>query len=173
MTDKHLEQDELDRIIVRELSRLPFHSPSRGFEGRVMARVRLPAPRAVVAMRRARAWVLQPRRAAALATAYAVSAAIALSFAVPWVVQHSAVISSAFDLLGARMLGVARDLGMTVAGWVLTSRTFEVLRSLPVLRQHLVPIIVVLTAAYAAAAVALHHLLKNPRGKSVPVSTSL
>jgi len=173
VTDKHLEQDELDRIIIRELSRLPFHSPSRGFEGRVMARVRLPAPRVVVAMRRARAWVLEPRRAAALVTAYAGCAAVALGFAVPWLVQHSGAISAGADLLGARLLAAARDLGMTLAGWVLTSRTFETLRSLPILREHLVPILALLTAAYAAAAVALHHLLKNPRGKSVPVSTSL
>ena len=173
MTDKHLDADELDRIIARELSRLPFHSPSRGFEGRVMARVRLPAPRAVVVLRRARAWVLEPRRAAAFAAAYAVCAAVALGFAVPWLVAHGGAISAWTDLAGARLLEAAKDVGMSLAGWVLTSRTFEMLRSIPILREHLVPVIALLSAAYAAAAVALHFLLKAPRGKSVPVSTSL
>jgi len=48
VTDKYLEQDELDRLITRELSRLPCFAPSRGFQGRVMAQVRLPEPRALV-----------------------------------------------------------------------------------------------------------------------------
>ncbi len=173
MNDKHLHEDELDRIIVRELSRLPFHAPARGFEERVMAQVRLPAPRAVVALRRARAWALEPRRAFALAGAYAVCALIALGVAVPWVLQHSAPIALGLDAVGGRLVVAARDLGMSAAGWVLTSRSFETLRSLPILREHLVPIAALLTAAYGAAAVALHRLLKDPRGKHVPVSTSL
>jgi hypothetical protein len=172
VTDKHLDQDELDRIIVRELSRLPFHAPSRGFEGRVMAQVRLPAPRFVVTLRRAQAWALEPRRAFALAGAYSVCAAIALGFAVPWLIQHSAPLHSAWDTLAARSVAFARDLGMSVAGLILTSRPYETLRGLPLLREHFVPVLVLLSAAYAAAGVALHHLLKDPRGKRVPVTTA-
>lgn len=173
MNDKYLHQDELDRMIVRELSRLPFHGPARGFEERVMAQVRLPAARVIVAVRRARAWALEPRRALALAGAYAVCAAVALGFAAPWVLRHSAPIALGLDSIGEWLVATARDLGMTVAGWVLTSRSYETLRSLPVLREHLVPILALVTAAYGAAAIALHRLLKDPRGKHVPVSTSL
>jgi len=173
VNDKHLHEDELDRFITRELSRLPFHSPSRGFEGRVMAQVRLPAPRTVVALRRAQAWALEPRRAFALAGAYAACAVIALGFALPWVLHHSAPIALGLDAVGAWFVAAARDLGMRLAGWVLTSRTYETLRALPVLREHLVPILALVTAAYGAAAIALHRLLKDPRGKHVPVSTSL
>ena len=173
MTDKHLEQDDFDRLITRELSRLPSLAPSRGFESRVMAHVRLPDPKAVIVFRRARAWALQPRRALALAGAYAVCAAIALGIAVPWAVQHAPSLSYGAGLALAKLTAAASDLGMTLAGWVLASRTYEVLRSLPVRREHLVPLAVLLTVAYAAAGVALHRLLKSPGGKSVPVTRSL
>jgi hypothetical protein len=172
VTDKYLEQDELDRLITRELSRLPCYAPSRGFQGRVMAHVRLPEPRALVVLRRTRAWVLQPRRALALAGAYAACAAIALGFAVPWVLQNSPSISYGTGLMLAKVLGAARELGMALAGWVLTSRSYETVRSLPILQEHLAGIAVLLTVTYAAAAVALHHLLRGPRGKSVPISSA-
>ena len=173
MTDKYLEQDELDRLITRELSRLPCYAPSRGFQGRVMAQVRLPEPRALVVLQRTRAWVLQPRRALALASAYAACAAIALGFAVPWVLQHSPSISYGTGLMAEKVLGAARELGMALAGWVLTSRSYEAVRSLPILQEHLVGFAALLTVGYAAAAVALHRLLKSPGGKSVPVSSAL
>ena len=137
-----------------------------------MAQVRLPAPRTVVALRRAQAWALEPRRAFALAGAYAACAAIALGFAVPWVLQHSPSISYGTGLMAEKVLGAARELGMALAGWVLTSRSYETVRSLPILQEHLAGIAVLLTVTYAAAAVALHHLLRSPRGKSVPISSA-
>jgi hypothetical protein len=173
VTDKHLEQDDFDRLITRELSRLTSFAPARGFENRVMAHVRLPDPKAVIVFRRARAWALQPRRALALAGAYAACAAIALGVAVPWVVQHAPSLSYGAGLALAKVTAAASNLGMTLAGWVLASHTYEVLRSLPVGPEHLVPLAALLTVAYAAAGVALHRLLKSPGGKSVPVTRSL
>lgn len=173
MTDKYLEQDDFDRFITRELSRLPSLAPSHGFENRVMAHVRLPDPKVVVVFRRARAWVLQPRRALALAGAYAACAAIALGVAVPWVVQHVPSLSYGANLAFAKLTAAASNLGMTLVGWVLSSRSYETLRSLPVRREHLVPLAALLTVAYAAAGVALHRLLKSPGGKSVPVTRPL
>ena len=170
MTDKHLEQDDFDRLITRELSRLTSFAPARGFENRVMAHVRLPDPKAVIVFRRARAWALQPRRALALAGAYAACAAIALGVAVPWVVQHAPSLSYGAGLALAKVTAASSNLGMTLAGWVLASHTYEVLRSLPVGPEHLVPLAALLTVAYAAAGVALHRLLKSPGGKSVPVT---
>ena len=173
MTDKYLEQDDFDRFITRELSRLPSLAPSRDFSGRVMAHVRLPDPKTVVVFRRAWNWAQQPRRALALAGAYAACAAIALGVAVPWVVQHAPSLSYGAGLALAKLTAAASNLGMTLAGWVLASRTYEVLRSVPVRREHLVPLAALLTVAYAAAGVALHRLLKSPGGKSVPVTRSL
>ena len=170
MTDKHLELNDLDALIVRELSRLPAFELSRGFSHRVMAQVRLPEPKAVVALRRVRAWALQPRRALALASAYAACAVIALGFAVPWLVQHSASISYGAGLAADKALASARETGMALAGWVWTSRSWDTLRSIPVLREHLVPLLALLSAAYAGAGVALHRLMKTPEGKRVPVA---
>jgi hypothetical protein len=173
VTDKYLDQDDFDRFITRELSRLPSLAPPRDFEHRVMAQVRLPDPKAVIVFRRARAWVLQPRRALALAGAYAACAAIALGIAVPWGLQHAPSLAYGASLALSKVTGAASDLGMTLVGWLLASRTFETLRSLPVRREHLVPLAALLTVAYAAAGVALHRLLKSPGGKSVPVTRSL
>jgi hypothetical protein len=170
VTDKHLELNDLDARIVRELSRLPAFEPSRGFSHRVMAQVRLPEPKAVVVLRRARAWALQPRRALALAGAYAACAVIALGFAVPWVVQHSATISYGAGLAADKALATAREFGMAVAGWVWTSRSWDTLRSIPILREHLVPVLALLSVAYAGAGVALHRLMKTPGGQRVPVA---
>ena len=173
MTDKYLEQDDFDRLITRELSRLPSLAPSREFDDRVMAHVRLPDPKAVIVFRRARAWALQPRRALALAAAYAACAALALGVAVPWVLQHAPSLSYGAGLALSRITGAASEFGMALAGWVLSSRSYETLRSLPVRREHLVPLAALLTVAYSAAGVALHRLLKSPGGKSVPLTRSL
>jgi hypothetical protein len=170
VTDKHLELNDLDGLLIRELSRLPSFEPSRGFADRVMAQVRLPEPKAIVVLRRARAWALQPRRALALAGAYAVCAVVALGVAVPWLLQHSASLSYGAGLLADRALGAARQAGMAVAGWVLTSPSWETLRTLPVLREHLVPFLALLSVAYAGAGLALHRLMKSPGGKRVPVA---
>lgn len=170
MTDKHLEANDLDAFIVRELSRLPAFEPSRAFSHRVMAQVRLPEPKAVVALRRARAWVLQPRRALALAGAYAACAVIALGIAAPWVAQHSASLSYGAGLAADKALAAAREFGMALAGWIWSSRPWGALRSAPLLREHLVPVLALLSASYAAAGVALHHLMKTPGGKRVPIA---
>jgi len=168
--DKYLEQDELDRLITRDLSRLPSFVPSLGFDRRVMAMVRLPEPQALIALRRARAWALQPRRALALAGAYAACAVIALALAVPWALQHSSYISFGVGLMATKVIGAARETGMAFAGSVLTSRSFQALRSMPVLREHFVMLFAVATVGYAAAAVTLHRLLKSPGGKRVPAT---
>ena len=173
MTNKYLEQDDFDRLITRELSRLPSLAPSGDFGGRVMAYVRLPDPKAVIVFRRAQAWALQPRRALTLAGAYAACAAIALGVAVPWLLQHAPSLSYGASLVLSRIAGAASDLGMTLAGQVLSSRPYEALRSLPVRREQLVPLAALLTVAYAAGGVALHRLLKSPGGKSVPVTRAL
>ena len=88
MTDKQLSPSDLDQALVRDLSRLPQYSPSRAFSAAVMARVRLPQPRAVVLYRRARTWALEPRRALTLGGAYAVVASVALWLAVPWILRR-------------------------------------------------------------------------------------
>jgi hypothetical protein len=173
VTDMDLQQDDFDRLITRELSRLPSFAPSRDFGGRVMAHVRLPDPKAVVVFRRARAWALQPRRAFALAGAYAVCAAVALGVAVPWGLEHAPSLSYGASLAFAKLSGAASDLGIRLAGWVLSSRPYETLRALPVRREHLVPLAALLTVAYAAAGVALHRLLKTPGGKRVPATRAL
>lgn len=171
MTDKHLELNDLDDgLIVRELSRLPSLEPSRGFADRVMAQVRLPEPKAVIALRRARVWVLQPRRALALGAAYAACAAVALGFAVPWVLQHSASIGYGAGLAADQVVQAVRQAGMELAARVLASPSWETVRSLPVLRDHLVPLLALLSLAYAGAGVALHRLMKTPGGKRVPVT---
>lgn len=170
MTDKHLEPNDLDGLIIRELSRMPSFEPSRGFADRVMAQVRLPDPRAVVALRRARAWVLQPRRALALAGAYAACAIVALGIALPWALQHSATLSYAAGTAAESALHAAREWGMALAGRILTSPSWETVRSLPILREHLVPFLALLSLAYAGAGVALHRLMRIPRGKRVPVA---
>ena len=92
MSHKQLSDMELDALVVRSLSRLPAHAPSRVFSDKVMNRVGLPSPRAVVRYRRARAWLAEPRRALALGGAYAILAVVALVVAVPWLVQHLSLI---------------------------------------------------------------------------------
>jgi hypothetical protein len=170
VTDNPLEPNDLDGIIIRELSRLPSFEPTRGFADRVMTQVRLPEPRAVVALRRARAWVLQPRRALALAGAYAACAIVALGVALPWVLQHSATLSYTAGTIAESALHAVREWGMALAARVLTSPSWETVRSLPILREHLVPFLALLSVAYAGAGVALHRLLKAPGGKRVPVT---
>ena len=95
---------------------------------------------------------------------------IALGLAVPWVVQHSASISYGAGLAADKALASARELGMALAGWLWTSREWDTLRSMPILREHLVPLLALLSAAYAGASVALYRLMKTPGGKRVPVA---
>ena len=115
MTRKQLTDTEFDAFIVRSLSQLPSHAPSRAFTDKVMNRVQLPSPRPVVAWRRARSWVAQPRRALALAAAYACVASVALVVAVPWLVQRSPAIRFALDWTVSRSAGLMRDITISVA----------------------------------------------------------
>ena len=170
MTDKHLEFNDLDALIARELSRLPAFEPQRDFSRRVMAQVRLPEPKSVILLRRAGAWALQPHRALALAGAYAACAVVALGFAVPWVFQHSASLSYGAGVTADKALAAAREFGMALAGWVWTSRSWAAVRSIPVLREHLLPLLALLSAGYAGAGVALHRLMKTPEVKRVPLA---
>jgi len=101
---KQLTDIELDALVVRSLSRLPVMAPSRDFEARVMARVRLPAPLPFALVHRARAWAGQPRRALVLAGSYTVAVLVALGALVPWLIAHGPQISFGLDWALARSL---------------------------------------------------------------------
>ena len=169
MSRKQLTDAELDGLVVRSLSRLPPHAPSRAFQGRVMNRVQLPQPRPVTVYRRARAWVAQPRRAVALAAAYAVAATVALALAVPWLVTHSPAIGFAFDWTVARCLGLVREAALGFAAWTVSSGLTRLVKSLPLSGLQVWAAVFALTTGYAGCVVGLHFLLRAPRGKDVPI----
>ena len=100
----HLSDNELDALLVRSLSRLPNYAPTRAFADKVMNRVQLPAPRPVLAYRRARLWLSQPRRALTFAGAYAAFVVIALFFVIPWLIANSPAIAFAADRLSQFLL---------------------------------------------------------------------
>lgn len=172
MRDKQLAADELDAVIVRELSRLPIYAPSRSFTERVMAQVALPEPRALVTLRRARAWALQPHRVLALASGYAVTAAIALGVAVPWLLAHASSIGFATSWLEARAIGAVREGVIGAAGWVMASSLYGFVRSLSLSSGNLAVIFSGLSVGYAVCILGLHQLLRAPRGKDVTVPLS-
>ena len=165
LTRNQLSNEELDAVVVRSLSRLPTYGPSRFFAGKVMSRVALPAPRAVLAWRRSRAWLAQPRRALTLAGAYALSATIALIIAVPWLVQHSPVFGMAYDWTVARGGALLREAALAVAGWTLSSGIADAVRSVPLTATTAWVLAFAATLAYAAGAIGLHFLLRAPREK--------
>jgi hypothetical protein len=167
VTDKQLTTEELDSLLVRELSRMPRFSPSRSFEERVMARVRLPQPAPVVAFHRVSAWVRQPRRALALAGAYAASMILALGWFVPWLVSNSAGVRFALDWAGSRAAAAAGEFGFAVASWVVDSGALDVVGTLSGQDFWLGGALV--TTGYAACAASLNFLLRAPRGKHVAI----
>ena len=169
MTRKQLDSNELDAMVVRSLARLPSHGPSRAFADRVMDRVQLPSPWALVRYRRARAWVSQPRRALALAGAYAVFATVALMVAVPWLLTHSPAISFAYDWTIGRFAALLRDGTIAVAGWAVSTGLTGFVRSLPLSGPQVWALAFAATLAYAGCAIGLHFLLRAPRGKHAPV----
>lgn len=169
MTRKQLTDTEFDALIVRSLSRLPSHAPSRVFSDRVMDRVQLPSPRPVVAWRRARSWVAQPRRAVALAGVYAGMATIALLVAVPWLLRNSPAIRFGFDWTMARGGAVMRDIAIAVAGWTVSSGITGVIKSIPLSGPQVWALAFGATAAYAGCAIGLHYLLRAPKDKHEPV----
>ena len=172
MTRKHLSDTELDAIVVRSLSRLPMYGPSRSFSTKVMNRVALPSPRAVMAWRRARAWALQPRRALMLAGGYAVMAAVALSVAVPWLVRHSPAIAFAYDWTVTRTGGLLRDVALGVASWTVSSGLAGIFKSIPLSGPSVWALAFGATAAYAGCAVGLHYLLRAPGDKHATAQLS-
>ena len=169
LTRNHLSNEELDALVVRSLSRLPTYGPSRFFAGKVMSRVALPAPRAVLAWRRSRAWLAQPRRAFALAGAYALAATIALIVAVPWLVQHSPAFGMAYDWVMARGGALLREAALAVASWTLSSGIADLVRSVSLSATSVWVLAFAATVAYAAGAISLHFLLRAPREKHAPV----
>jgi hypothetical protein len=158
-----LSDKEFDTLVVRELSRLPAHAPSRGFADRVMARVQLPQPRAVVLWRRARAWALEPRRAFVLAGAYAAAASIGLILAVPWVLQQAPALGAAVDWVAARVAGGVRELALDAAGWMVASGVAARMRDVSLSATQLWAGGILFAVAYAGCAFGLHRLLRAPK----------
>jgi hypothetical protein len=163
VTRKQLTDTELDALVVRSLSRLPAYAPSRAFAGKVMDRVQLPSPRPVTFYRRVRGWALQPRRAMALAGAYALTAVIALGVAVPWIFRHSPAIRFAFDWTVARGGALMRDLAIAVASFAVSSGLAGAFRSIPLSGPQMWALAFGATAVYAGCAIGLHYLLRAPR----------
>lgn len=163
-----LDDSGLDARVIRELSRLPSLSPRAGFGERVMSRVRPPQPGAVVLFRRARAWASEPRRALALAGAYALSATAALAFVLPWLFANSATLRSGVDWATVRVLGALREWALAAATWSFSSGLVDWFRSLDVGSGRLVAAGAFVTAGYAACALGLHFLLRAPRGTNAP-----
>jgi hypothetical protein len=165
VTHKSFSDNELDAMIVRSLSRLPRHGPSRDFASRVMNRVQLPQPRAVRAYRRARTWLSQPRHAMAFAAAYATVAVLALIVAVPWLFEHSPAIRLAVDWAAGRAGALMREATITAAGWAVSSGLTRVIRSVSLTGPQIWALAFGATVAYAGGAVVLRHLLRAPRDK--------
>ena len=168
LTRNYLSNEELDALVVRSLSRLPTFGPSRFLTAKVMSRVQLPAPRAVRAWRRGRAWLAQPKRALALAGGYALCATIALIVAVPWLVENSPAIAFAYDWVVSRGGALLRDAALALAGWAVSSGVADAVRSVPLSATSVWVLAFAVTAAYAAGAISLHFLLRAPREKHAP-----
>lgn len=165
MTRKHMSPEELDALVVGSLSRLAAHGPSRGFADNVMNRVQLPSPRPLVAWRRARGWLAQPRRALAFAGAYAAFATVALIVMVPWLLKHSPAIAFVYDWTVTRSAGLLRDATLAAASWTVSSGLTGLLKSVPLSGPQVWVVAFAATAAYAGCAIGLHFLLRAPRGK--------
>jgi len=169
MTRKRLTDEELDALVLRALSRLPSHGPSPVFLQRVMARVHLPQPYPVLALRRARAWVSEPRRALALASAYIVVATAGLAVAVPWLIGHVSAIGTGFDWVSAQAVGAMRTLGYAAAEFAVTSGLTRALSAVPLRGPALWAVGAILAIGYAAGLVGLRFLLRAPRAHHVAV----
>lgn len=172
MTDKQLSHSELDQALIRDLSRLPQYSPSRAFTTAVMARVRMPQPRAVVLYRRARSWVIEPRRALALGASYAVAASAALWLAVPWVFRQGSAINFVAGQASSWLSDTVRQAALSAAGWAVSSGLTGFVESLSLTGGRLWFAVGTLVVGYASCAVGLHYLLRTPRGKDVALQPS-
>ena len=161
--DKQLDHSELDALVLRELSSLPSLAPGRGFRDRVMARVILPRPAAVVLLERAGAWAIQPRRAVALATAYAACVVLTVLLAAPWVAAHASVAALGVSWLAAQAGHWLNAAALSVAAWAVRSGLVSTLRSAA--GNGLRPWLLLATIAvgYAASGYGMHVLLRAPR----------
>lgn len=169
MTRKQLTDIEFDALVVRSLARLSSHAPSRVFADKVMNRVQLPAPRPLLAYRRVKSWARQPRRALALAGAYAGLASIALLVAVPWLLGNSPALRFAFDWTVGKGVGLFRDLAISVTSWTMSSGLAGLFKSIPLSGPQVWVLAFTATAAYAGCAIGLHFLLRAPRDKHATV----
>lgn len=161
--DKQLRDSDLDALVLRELSGLTGLAPGRGFQDRVMARVSLPKPAALVRLQRARAWALEPRRAVALATAYAACVVGTVLLATPWVVAHAGVLMLGASWVTRQVGGWLDATALAIAAWGVRSGVVEALRSAVGSGARLWATLATVAAAYAASGYGLHVLLKAPR----------
>ena len=160
---KQLDHSELDALVLRELSSLPGLAPSRGFQDRVMARVVLPRPAAVVLLQRAGAWAIQPRRAVALATAYASCVVLTVLLAAPWVAAHASVAGLGASWLVAQAGHWLDAAAMSVAAWTVRSGLVSALRSAAGNGVRPWFLLATIAVGYAASGYGMHLLLKAPR----------
>jgi hypothetical protein len=163
VTDKQLDHSDLDALVLRELSSLPSLAPSRGFQDRVMARVSLPKPAAVVLLQRAGAWALQPRRALALATAYAACVVATVLLAGPWAAAHAGFVVLGASWVAGHVGAWLDTTALAVASWGVRSGVVEALRSAAGSGARLWATVATVAIGYAASGYGLHILLKAPR----------
>jgi len=163
VTDKQLDHSDLDMLVLRELSSLPSLAPSRGFPDRVMARVSLPRPVALVLLQRAGAWALQPRRAVALATAYATCVVLTVLLAAPWVSAHASFLTLSAQWIAGQVGGWLNAAAVAVASWGVRSGVVGALTSVAGSGLRLWATVATVTLGYAASGYGLHVLLKAPR----------
>lgn len=173
MTDKQLDVGDLDALVLRELSRLPAFGPGRGFADHVMARVRRPQPVALVVLRRAGAWALQPSRAVSLAAAYAVCVAVGLRLVLPWVGAHGSALSFVTSWAAARVNALLDAAALAVGSWAVQAGAADAIRSLATAGPRLWAAVAALTIGYAACGYGLRLLLKTPRRKDVRLAEAL
>ncbi len=166
--DKQLDAGgDLDLLVLRQLSALPALGPSRGFADRVMAGVVRPRPRSLATLQRAGAWVAQPARVYTLAAAYALSVAIALRLAIPWLADHGSAFSLAATWLASRAGSLADAAAVAVGSWAVESGTTDALRSALSAGPVLWAALAVLTVGYAVCGYGMRVLLRAPnRGRS-------
>jgi len=173
VTHEQWSDSELDARVLRELSRLPGLAPSRGFEDRVMARVVLPKPAAVVLLRRAGAWIVQPRRAVALAAAYALCVVVTVALGAPWVAAHGTVIGGAVAWVAGRVRAWLDATALAVAAWAVRSGLAAAVRAAAGTGGRLWAEVATLALAYAAGGFGMHVLLKAPRRSDANLARSL
>ena len=159
--DKQLDAGDLDYAVLRELTALRSFAPSRGFSDRVMARVSLPQPAAVVLFRRAGAWVMQPRRAVTLAVAYAASVVIAVRLALPWLAAHAPALKLGAAWVGTQVGALFNSVALSAADWAVRSGAADAVRA-AASSGKVWPALAALTIGYAVGGYGFYALLKTP-----------